>query len=377
MRLLRLIGVGAVVALVLSAAAAGFAIVADPLPDAVQGKAYTYVPEIRGGAPPYAFYLEGGTLPDGMYIRESDGCICGTPTNYGTFTFNELGYESVGFPDEAHTDSPDFHLTVRPALNVTTDHLQSATVGQPYSVTLTAFDAGGKSLVWSISGGLLPDGITLAPDGTVSGTPTTVGTSAFTVKVKDGDGGPRVSTKDLTLAVVSPLAASAPAPPRAEVGRTYKATVTATGGLAPLAFAEAGGTVPPGLKVDPASGAVSGKPTTAGTFTFKVGVTDADGRTASVDLTVTVARAVTLVTKSLPDAKVGHRYAKKLRAGGGVSPTRWKLVSGQLPAQLHLGRATGLLSGTPVAPGTYSFKVKVTDALGASSTKKFELTVTA
>jgi Putative Ig domain len=375
MRLLKLIGVGAVVALVVSAAASGFAIVADPLPDAVQGTAYTYVPEIRGGAPPYAFYLEGGTLPDGMFIRESDGCICGTPTNYGTFTFNELGYESVGFPDEQHTDSPDFHLTVRPALNVTTDHLQSATVGQPYNVILTAYNAGGKSLVWSVSAGTLPAGITLAADGTLSGTPTTVGTSTFTAKVKDGDGGPRVATKSLTLAVVAPLAASAATPPKAEVGHAYKTSVTATGGLAPLTFAVAGGTAPPGLNVNAATGEVSGKPTAAGTFTFKVGVTDPDGRAASADLTITVAGKLELVAKSLRDAHFGSLYAAKLVAKNGVAPRKFKLVGGALPAHMRLGRATGLLSGAPAKLGTFRFRVKVTDALGASSTKTFVLKV--
>jgi hypothetical protein len=375
MRLLKLIGAGAVVALVLSAAASGFAIVADPLPDAVQGIAYTHVPEVRGGAPPYAFYLEGGTLPQGMFIRESDGCICGTPTNYGSFTFNEIGYESVGFPDEAHTDSPDFHLTVRPALNVTTDHLQSALVNQPYSATLTAFDAGGKSLVWSLASGVLPAGITLAPDGTLSGTPTTVGTSYFTVKVKDGDGGPRVSTKPLSIAVVAALAASAPTPPHGEVGHEYKATVTATGGLAPLTFAAAGGTVPPGLKVDPGTGDISGKPTAAGTFSFKVGVTDADGRAALVDLTITVAAKVELVARSLRNAHFGRLYAAKLVAKNGVAPRKFKLTGGALPPHMRLARTTGLLSGAPGKLGTFRFTVKVTDALGASSTKAFTLKV--
>ncbi len=67
--------------------------------------------------------------------------------------------------------------------SVTTTSLPAATVGAPYSATLTA-SGGTTPYTWSISSGSLPKGLSLtASSGTISGTPTTAGTSSFTVKV--------------------------------------------------------------------------------------------------------------------------------------------------------------------------------------------------
>jgi hypothetical protein len=372
MRLIKAVGVVAVAAGVLSMSAGAFSIVADPLPIAVVGTPYAYVPELHGGGAPFAFYLEGGTLPQGMFIRVDDGCICGTPQESGTFVFNLLGYSGIDNPPPwQHTDSPEFTLTVKPRLFVTSNSLTSATVGAPYTATLTA--AGGNDLQWSLQSGVLPPGLALASNGTISGTPTTVGSWGFTVKVTDADG--RSATQQLAISVADPLtAAVSGAVPQSEVGRPFTLALTGSGGVPPTSWSITGGTAPPGLAVDPVTGVLSGTPTAAGAFSFQVGLQDAGGRVATVDVTVVVAPALKLVATKLRGGVVASRYSAKLRATGGVAGKTWKFV-GVKPAWLHLNAKTGALSGTPTKARTFRFKVKVTDSLKASSTKAFALKV--
>ena len=53
-------------------------------------------------------------------------------------------------------------------------------------------------------------------------------------------------------------------------------------------------------------------------------------------------------------------YSQTLTAAEGTPPYRWSLLEGSLPAGLTLD-ATGLVSGSPSALGSYSFKVQVAD----------------
>jgi hypothetical protein len=374
MRLVKVIGLVAVLAAIIAVSASAFAIVNDPLPVGVVGTPYAVKPEIRGGGEPFAFSLEGGTLPDGMKIRDYDACICGTPLTYGTFVFNIYGkccWDSV----TQTTDSPEFTLTIRAKVTITTNSLPAAAVNQPYTATLTTTTSGGYALTWSLSEGALPAGLTLNADGTITGTPTAVGSSTFKVRVKDVDGGPQTDTKSLTLSVVAPLSASAPTPPASEVGRPFKLQLSAAGGSAPLAWSLTGN-APAGLTIGAASGLISGVPTAAGTFNFSAKVIDADGQAASVPLSVKVARALALTTTRLTPAVSGQPYSKKLRAIGGSGQRTWSVI-GRLPKGLRLGRTTGVLSGTPTKAGTFRFRVRVTDALKASATRAYSLSVQA
>lgn len=74
---------------------------------------------------------------------------------------------------------------IRPtALAVATGSLPAATAGKSYAQRLTAV-AGSGTLKWSLAGGALPPGLALSAGGSITGTPTTAGTSTFTVKVTD------------------------------------------------------------------------------------------------------------------------------------------------------------------------------------------------
>ncbi|BCH33127.1 hypothetical protein MesoLjLc_50570 [Mesorhizobium sp. L-8-10] len=78
--------------------------------------------------------------------------------------------------------------------------------------------------------------------------------------------------------------------PAGTVGVAYGGfTVTAVGGTAPYTFVEESGTLPPGLSIDPSTGAVSGTPLTAGAYSVDIQVTDADGTIATLPaFTITI-----------------------------------------------------------------------------------------
>src|SRR5262249_61111424 len=81
------------------------------------------------------------------------------------------------------TATKAFDLAIAaPTLSITTASLPGGTVGTAYSQTLAASGGAGGNQ-WSVSAGSLPAGCSLSAAGVIAGTPTTAGTSRFTVQV--------------------------------------------------------------------------------------------------------------------------------------------------------------------------------------------------
>jgi len=163
--------------------------------------------------------------------------------------------------------------------------------------------------------------------------------------------------------------------PSAKTGTAYSQTLLADGGTAPYSYTITSGALPTGLAMSSA-GAISGTPTTAGTFTFTVKGTSADAQTDSRTLSVSVYSPLSLITQSLPDGTPGVAYNQSISASGGLSPYNYSIIAGSLPAGLTLSVA-GVLSGTPSAAGTYTFTVQVTDANLESVSRDYSLKVSA
>ena len=90
-----------------------------------------------------------------------------------------------------------------------------------------------------------------------------------------------------------------------------------------------------------------------------------------------VKAAPTIFPSSLPQAQVGVPYTATMVAAPLTSPCcTWAITSGALPGGLTLNAATGTISGTPTAAGTYTFFVTVTDGAGTSLQQGFFITVT-
>lgn len=87
---------------------------------------------------------------------------------------------------------------------------------------------------------------------------------------------------------------------------------------------------------------------------------------------------LTITTTSLPDGQVGSSYSGTLIAAGGTLPYTWAIISGSLPDGLSLNSLTGLISGTPITPDTFTFAVQVTDSNSPTpqtASKDFSITI--
>ncbi|MCL2155897.1 MAG: putative Ig domain-containing protein, partial [Leptospirales bacterium] len=231
------------------------------------------------GVVPITWSIDSGTLPNGLTLDEN-GIISGIPNTAGASNFTVKATNNEG----SNTKALSLIITLTPvAPIITIDSLPNGTIGTIYNQTLTV--TGTAPIIWSIDSGTLPDGLTLAENGTISGTPNTTSTSNFTVKATNIAGS---NTKALSLIII--LAPVAPiittdSLPNGTVGTTYNQTLTVTG-AAPITWSIDSGTLPDGLTLAE-NGIISGTPSTVGTSNFTVKATNIAGSTTK-SLTITI-----------------------------------------------------------------------------------------
>ena len=165
------------------------------------GAGYSAALTATGGTSPYAWSLASGSLPAGLTLSTA-GVISGTPKASGSSSFTVTVKDSAASPQSVTgSESIAVAVAVIP-IQLTTSSLPGGTVSTAYSATLTA--SGGTSpYTWSVVSGSLPAGLNLSTAGVISGTPTTTGTSAFSVQVKDSAASPQAATEAESIAVVA------------------------------------------------------------------------------------------------------------------------------------------------------------------------------
>jgi hypothetical protein len=351
-------------------------ITTSSLPGGTVGISYTATTlAATGGTPPYTWSVASGALPSGLSLS-SAGVISGTPTAAGTVSV------ALKVTDSAQvTATGTYSVTVAAAaapLSITTQApLASGEVGVAYTQTFAA-TGGTPPYTWSVASGALPSGLSLSSAGVVSGTPTAAGTFSVTLKVTDS--AQATATQSFAITVIAPVKITAATPPGGVTGVSYTQQFAATGGVTPYVWSIASGSIPTGLSLSTATGLLSGTPTTAGTYTFTIGVTDQNGQKDSAAFSITIAAPVaplSITTQTaLPGGVVGVAYTQTFAATGGTSPYQWLVSAGALPTGLTLS-ATGSLTGTPTTAGTFNFTVRVGDAAGRNTTASFTITVAA
>jgi hypothetical protein len=317
----------------------------------------------------------------------SSGLITGTPTAVTSVqpwvTVHDLTPDKGGYPwcgADNHSER-QYVFNIAAGLSIQNQSVPGATIGQQYSLTLTALSVTNTNPVqgspatatWSVPSGSLPAGVTLSPQGQLSGTPTTEGAYTFVVRAQAGG----VSdTETETLIVRQPLVASSPfrgTAPKAEVGIPFTAAQTATGGNGAFTWTLAGGSLPPGLQLA-ADGTLAGTPAVPGRFALAMRVTDGEGRVVTVNGTLVVSAKLRITTLKLKSAKVGQAYRAAIAKAGGVAPTVWT-VRGKLPKNVKLASKLGIFLGTPTTAGKFRVTVSAVDALGVKAQKTLTLVV--
>ena len=363
------------------------------MPNGTVGVAYSQTILGNGGAPPYSFTVTSGTLPAGLTLT-SAGVLAGTPTTAGTSTFTVQGTDTNGcLGTIAYTiiiaAAPPVP-PVCPTITLSPSTLPNGTVGVAYSQTILG-SGGTAPYSFGVTSGTLPPGLTLTPAGVLAGTPTTAGSSTFTIRGTDANGCFAEITYTIVVAAAPPVppvcpvvTVSPPALPNGTVGVAYSQTILASGGTAPYIFGVTSGALPPGLTLTSA-GVLAGTPTTAGTTTFTVQATDANGCIGLSTYTMIIAAApapppgcpvITLSPATLPNGTVGVAYSQTISASGGTGPYSFGVTSGVLPPGLTLTPA-GLLAGTPTLAGTSIVTIRGTDANGCFASITYTIIIAA
>lgn len=337
----------------------------------------------------YFWSLVSGKLPAGLTLTSS-GAIFGTPTaasRGAPFTVKVTAGGQTAEQTYAIWVSapPASSSTLAISTPSTAASPPNAIVGDPYSF---AFQARGGSgdYSWSISSGSLPQGLALASDGEVSGTPakTTLG-QPFTAQVSSGS-----ATASATFTIWAVPASqlqittadTSSVPPNADVGTPYSFALTATGGTGQYQWSLVGpGTLPAGVSLSP-TGVISGTATEVGSGgKFEARVLSGASAATKEFTIVSVAGpppkrlGVSTVSdaQSPPNASVGVPYAFALSASGGQAPYTWSLAQGSLPPGLTLA-SDGVISGVPTAVSKSGpFTVQVDDPASDHAQKAFTI----
>jgi hypothetical protein len=326
---------------------------------------------------------------------------CGTLTNTTPFTATYTApasvpaaetvmIEATSVANTTITKTESINLVV--AMMFTTMTLPGGENGVPYSQKLVV-TGGVTPLVFTVASGALPAGLSLGTTGEIAGTPSGSGTSQFTVQVADSATPPATLTQffTITIAPAQPISIVTTSLPQGLVGVTYNASISSQGGIPPLTWSLIGGSLPPGLTLQTITttsgtppttmtlGQISGIPTTQGTSTFTVEVTDSaiptQSATQTLSLTINAPSALRITTPTLPDGTTASPYSEAIQSTGGVLPVTWSVIAGLLPPGLTLNSASGVISGLPSRVGSSTFTVEAADSETPPETATMTYTV--
>jgi len=212
-----------------------------------------------------------GLNTNGRFVR-----MCGTDrtTNFGYSLFD---FQVIGFFAPASTTPP----VITSATSVT------ATVGQPFTYTITSNPPASSFTATGLPAGLSLNGAV------ISGTPTVTGPFSITLSASNSTGQTGTATLSLTVNATAPVITSATSA-TATVGQPFSYTITSN----PAAASFTANGLPAGLSLNGA--VISGTPTAAGSFAIALSATNSTGQTGTTSLTLTVNNATVPVLPAAP-----------------------------------------------------------------------------
>lgn len=352
------------------------------LPNGVVGMPYSGTVQSINGMGVVTWLVSSGSLPMGLTIETmgASTMISGTPTRAGTMTF------TLTASDDNRQTMRELTIEILDSpspLEIVTTMVPTGTVGVAYSATILAQNGSNMGYQWQITGSL-PDGLTIATDGTpsttVSGTPTAAGTSTVTIEVRDSAGGMASQTVDFTIRH-PPLAITPAAVPGGEQGEPYSATLTATGGSGGgYTWNIDGGSLPMGITLSDggATATLEGTPTTLGLSTFDLRLEDNAGGRIVATYSIEIFTPLRIDTQVIGAGYVGTATTTTVLSTGGSGMGQvWAVSAGALPPGWTVtgNGASATVGGTATAAGNYGFTISVTDSAGIVETQTYNVDI--
>ncbi|MEV8339298.1 Ig domain-containing protein [Leucobacter sp. NPDC077196] len=319
------------------------------------------------GTPAPVYLVTSGKLPQGVSLNPITGEFSGSPIASGEYSFTVTASNGVGT-----TTTREFSGVVDQA-PVWNEHTGLALqTGVAVSTTFTA--TGTPTPTYSILSGALPEGLSLNEStGEITGTPTTAGSYSVTLGASNGIGDP-VALELTGIVTAAPVWVDTTLG-SLRVGTEFFDGVFAEGTPA-ATYAVTAGSLPSGLALNELTGAITGTPTASGAFAFTISASNGVGEAISYEFTGTVVKSPAQAPGSavkLPQLQQGKYFEIDLSAGIDSDPAAtYRVTSGLLPEGVSLDPVTGILSGTPMHEGPYSFIITVDNGTGELLTFAFE-----
>jgi hypothetical protein len=269
------------------------------LPDSARGLNYGANLSIVGGRAPYKVNITSGALPGGLTVAASPYAstfnVTGTPTADGLFNFTAQVSDSYETPNTAQQS---LHIRISDQMVLSGPVHAEILYNQAYSTTFPV-TGGFPPYTWSINTngpGTTPAGFTFD---TTTGTLTKTGDAqSFSgiINVHDNSSPPlNANYQVFSLVVYQKLGIITSSLPTIATSSTTWLGLAATGGGFPFQWSLSSGSLPPGMTFSTigGNGTISGSPTTAGSYTFTLAISD--GNTGS--LHQTTSQPLSLVVK--------------------------------------------------------------------------------
>ncbi len=354
------------------------------LASAQVGTSYSQTLSATGGTAPYAFALTSGSLPPGLSFGGST--ISGTPTQAGNYTATFTVTDNV-----ATTTTKSYTISVpNPSNNIAVATPPAASVNVAYSATLSASGALAPYSFALYVGSTLPPGLSLASNGTISGTPTSAGNYSFQVTVTDSSPNLHGISPGPYFNVVTVALSVQTVPP--PVANSVSATVNHGSSANPITLDLTGGAASSVAIATQASHGTASASGTSITYTptasysgpdsFTYTATNGAGTSAPATVSLTVSPAtISLNPSTLSSGTIAVGYSQAVSASGGTGPYTYAITSGSLPPGLSMSITSGSFSGTPTGAGTYNFVVTATDSSTGTgpfnTSKAYSITIAA
>ena len=339
------------------------------------GQPFQYVITANNG-PLTAFAATG--LPSWLSLDGTNGILSGIPSEATTTALSI----ALAATNAGGTGSPKtLLLSVAPAPAtpiITSTLTATGRVGTAFAYQITASETPTSFVA---SG--LPEGLSLnATTGAISGSPTISKTYVVALKGANGGGlgAPSSLVIDIAPAANAPAITSAAAA-SGQIGVAFTYQIVATN--PPILSYGVTGTLPSGLELNTATGALTGTPSAdPRSYLVQLTATNAGGTSLPQPLAINVAPALGVPAVTTPlyvDATVGVDFAFTITATNltGTAPYAPPILLDAvgLPSGLAVNPATGVILGKPTASGITVASLVATNAAGTGPTRELKIRV--